>query len=121
MGGAARATSSAPSAPRRAPPSPGPTRAAAPATGWPSWSRSRAGCRGGRAGRRHRRRPEPPPRHRRAAPHAGAPARSEEHTSELQSLTNLVYRLLLEKKKQNQTYPLLQNKKKQKHNTSNKI
>src|SRR5258706_8420686 len=34
-------------------------------------------------------------------PHAGpAPApRSEEHTSELQSLTNLVCRLLLEKKK----------------------
>src|SRR5438046_7467106 len=28
-------------------------------------------------------------------------ARSEEHTSELQSLTNLVCRLLLEKKKQN--------------------
>src|SRR5438093_5342180 len=27
-------------------------------------------------------------------------SRSEEHTSELQSLTNLVYRLLLEKKKQ---------------------
>src|SRR5437016_8643826 len=30
---------------------------------------------------------------------AGAVARSEEHTSELQSLTNLVCRLLLEKKK----------------------
>src|SRR5215213_7684573 len=29
----------------------------------------------------------------------GAPGRSEEHTSELQSLTNLVCRLLLEKKK----------------------
>src|SRR5438093_3064470 len=29
----------------------------------------------------------------------GPPARSEEHTSELQSLTNLVCRLLLEKKK----------------------
>src|SRR5438046_4551327 len=29
------------------------------------------------------------------------PARSEEHTSELQSLTNLVCRLLLEKKKNN--------------------
>src|SRR5438093_6930512 len=29
--------------------------------------------------------------------------RSEEHTSELQSLTNLVCRLLLEKKKQNKT------------------
>src|SRR5438093_3489704 len=30
--------------------------------------------------------------------------RSEEHTSELQSLTNLVCRLLLEKKKNTQTY-----------------
>src|SRR5256885_7128423 len=32
-----------------------------------------------------------------------APARSEEHTSELQSPCNLVCRLLLEKKKKNQT------------------
>src|SRR5262249_58984939 len=47
-------------------------------------------------------------RPRRAARHSGAPARdarvghrrSEEHTSELQSLTNLVCRLLLEKNKQ---------------------
>src|SRR5437016_11698046 len=31
-------------------------------------------------------------------PHYTLPARSEEHTSELQSLTNLVCRLLLEKK-----------------------
>src|SRR5262249_56708445 len=31
-------------------------------------------------------------------------SRSEEHTSELQSLTNLVCRLLLEKKKHTQTY-----------------
>src|SRR5262249_62081089 len=31
---------------------------------------------------------------------AALPVRSEEHTSELQSLTNLVCRLLLEKKKQ---------------------
>src|SRR5258706_8193698 len=31
--------------------------------------------------------------------HPAAPDRSEEHTSELQSLTNLVCRLLLEKKK----------------------
>src|SRR5262249_61456450 len=31
----------------------------------------------------------------------GSPPRSEEHTSELQSLTNLVCRLLLEKKKKN--------------------
>src|SRR5205807_10666785 len=33
--------------------------------------------------------------------------RSEEHTSELQSPCNLVCRLLLEKKKQHQTQPLL--------------
>src|SRR2546427_5936184 len=37
--------------------------------------------------------------HRRAADHQG---RSEEHTSELQSQSNLVCRLLLEKKKQHQ-------------------
>src|SRR5258706_10763912 len=36
--------------------------------------------------------------HRRGAPAMGG-MRSEEHTSELQSLTNLVCRLLLEKKK----------------------
>src|SRR5438093_6716912 len=55
--------------------------------------------------------PHPPPARRaRAAPRAGAgrdrPARgdrSEEHTSELQSLTNLVCRLLLEKKKKNKS------------------
>src|SRR5258706_9568187 len=34
-----------------------------------------------------------------AAPGPAGPGRSEEHTSELQSLTNLVCRLLLEKKK----------------------
>src|SRR5262249_59855428 len=46
------------------------------------------------------------PRMRRSAPSTSAPPsmrgrgpRSEEHTSELQSLTNLVCRLLLEKKK----------------------
>src|SRR5437016_12012688 len=45
----------------------------------------------------------------RASGHGGgrrqtsAPARSEEHTSELQSLTNLVCRLLLEKKNQTHT------------------
>src|SRR5688572_31846729 len=38
--------------------------------------------------------------HRAALPaHRPAPARSEEHTSELQSQSNLVCRLLLEKKK----------------------
>src|SRR5262249_62002638 len=36
-----------------------------------------------------------------------AAGRSEEHTSELQSLTNLVCRLLLEKKKKNLTTPHL--------------
>src|SRR2546430_6016220 len=35
-------------------------------------------------------------------PHAAESARSEEHTSELQSQSNLVCRLLLEKKKKNQ-------------------
>src|SRR5262249_60797335 len=35
---------------------------------------------------------------------AAPPARSEEHTSELQSLTNLVCRLLLEKKKKIHTH-----------------
>ena len=35
------------------------------------------------------------------------PARSEEHTSELQSLVNLVCRLLLEKKKNTTTTPQL--------------
>src|SRR5437016_8619531 len=37
------------------------------------------------------------PAHRGLVPPAAAPLRSEEHTSELQSLTNLVCRLLLEK------------------------
>src|SRR5437016_12121749 len=49
-------------------------------------------------------RPVPGVRHsqydlRRREPADPAPPRSEEHTSELQSLTNLVCRLLLEKKK----------------------
>src|SRR6266545_8282467 len=38
-------------------------------------------------------------------------ARSEEHTSELQSLAYLVCRLLLEKKKKNSSRPLLHQKK----------
>src|SRR5262249_58651150 len=41
----------------------------------------------------------PPARRRRSSPAGPARWRSEEHTSELQSLTNLVCRLLLEKKK----------------------
>src|SRR2546430_11142776 len=40
-----------------------------------------------------------PPDRRRAPDHGGTAARSEEHTSELQSQSNLVCRLLLEKKK----------------------
>src|SRR2546430_6998654 len=36
-------------------------------------------------------------------PGTGSPARSEEHTSELQSQSNLVCRLLLEKKKKHTT------------------
>src|SRR5690606_41743723 len=50
--------------------------------------------------------PSPPVRtpsqcgHRRAASTGSGSARSEEHTSELQSRENLVCRLLLEKKKQ---------------------
>src|SRR3989475_9546091 len=36
----------------------------------------------------------------------GRPKRSEEHTSELQSQSNLVCRLLLEKKKKTRYYPL---------------
>src|SRR5262249_61272635 len=39
------------------------------------------------------------------APPWRPPSRSEEHTSELQSLTNLVCRLLLEKKKKKHTQP----------------
>src|SRR5215213_10619327 len=53
------------------------------------------------------------------APRGG---RSEEHTSELQSLTNLVCRLLLEKKKTHQLKALTYKKKKKKnlHNTHKK-
>src|SRR5262249_61875736 len=55
-----------------------------------------------RAGRRSRARLwRPPPRRPKTADlRSSTPTRSEEHTSELQSLTNLVCRLLLEKKKQ---------------------
>src|SRR5437016_8955662 len=42
----------------------------------------------------------PPPAPGPGRPRRRGAARSEEHTSELQSLTNLVCRLLLEKKKQ---------------------
>src|SRR5437016_11224565 len=44
-----------------------------------------------------------PPQHRgRRGPGANGHGRSEEHTSELQSLTNLVCRILLEKKKESE-------------------
>ena len=42
------------------------------------------------------------------AGHSAVGRRSEEHTSELQSLTNLVCRLLLEKKKQKQNKTMVQ-------------
>src|SRR6516165_11011196 len=46
------------------------------------------------------------------ADRAGAVIRSEEHTSELQSQSNLVCRLLLEKKKKKKNHPLCRKKKK---------
>src|SRR5437016_10237087 len=51
------------------------------------------------------------------------PHRSEEHTSELQSLTNLVCRLLLEKKKKKENKTQNQKKKHTKHTqkSTNKI
>src|SRR5262249_56450640 len=45
------------------------------------------------------------PMRRPARPFWSGSSRSEEHTSELQSLTNLVCRLLLEKKKEKQSSP----------------
>src|SRR5882724_12099020 len=48
----------------------------------------------------------------------GALARSEEHTSELQSLRHLVCRLLLEKKKKNNILHLEFKKKKKKNNNN---
>src|SRR2546430_7386230 len=45
----------------------------------------------------------------------GAPRRSEEHTSELQSQSNLVCRLLLEKKKNNTIYILRESTSHQRH------
>src|SRR2546430_11019509 len=44
-------------------------------------------------------------RHGTTAPYLGAKMRSEEHTSELQSQSNLVCRLLLEKKKMKKATP----------------
>src|SRR5438093_5852109 len=58
-------------------------------------------------GRRGAQGHHPAERRRRLRVGARRQARSEEHTSELQSLTNLVCRLLLEKKKKTSTYPLI--------------
>src|SRR5215831_21246381 len=54
-------------------------------------------------------------------PHSCAPSpRSEEHTSELQSLRHLVCRLLLEKKKKKSTISFINKKKKKIQKTKNK-
>src|SRR5687767_15260967 len=81
---------------------PGAPRAEAPlgAVG-PAWRRAPAGCRALRSSRRR----DTTRRHTGQSPRgAGRPLRlrSEEHTSELQSLAYLVCRLLLEKKKNNE-------------------
>src|SRR6476659_10378122 len=52
--------------------------------------------------------------------HAHPPTRSEEHTSELQSLRHLVCRLLLEKKKTNITNSVFKKTKKTKTTNDNK-
>src|SRR5688572_32191680 len=53
--------------------------------------------------------------------HGPAEHRSEEHTSELQSQSNLVCRLLLEKKKKKQNIPQNQNVRQQSHEHSHCI
>src|SRR5437016_11518152 len=53
-----------------------------------------------------------------AVPAPAKECRSEEHTSELQSLTNLVCRLLLEKKKTNPTKDPIKNQRTQSNNTA---
>src|SRR3712207_9094550 len=68
----------------------------------PIWVLARRCRRPGRRRLARHRRPRLPRRRRRSAP--GGPARSEEHTSELQSRQYLVCRLLLEKKKNIHTY-----------------
>src|SRR6266498_5274511 len=62
-----------------------------------------------------RSRPPPPARSGRSGPTAMPRARSEEHTSELQSRPHLVCRLLLEKKKHTINAYLLIKKKKKKN------
>src|SRR2546430_13358289 len=66
----------------------------------------RSVCRGRRGARHNRRRFEV------AAPAVARSARSEEHTSELQSQSNLVCRLLLEKKKKQKNQSLQPHKNK---------
>src|SRR5712691_5625804 len=61
-------------------------------------------------------------RNRHRCPRSGRrTTRSEEHTSELQSQSNLVCRLLLEKKKKNKNNKILQKKKNKNKNKKNKI
>src|SRR3712207_7763424 len=64
-------------------------------------ARASAPCRrgGGRRGPCPQARPDQPPTRASTVPPATCPARSEEHTSELQLRQYLVCRLLLEKKK----------------------
>src|SRR2546430_8395137 len=64
-----------------------------------SWRVRACGVRGGAAGRSE----DPPLLRGESAEPAGDAHRSEEHTSELQSQSNLVCRLLLEKKKKKRT------------------
>src|SRR5438046_4019959 len=62
---------------------------------------ARGAAGGARGGGRRAGRPSLGPQGEGGVDPPGQPTRSEEHTSELQSLTNLVCRLLLEKKKKN--------------------
>src|SRR5262249_62182943 len=64
--------------------------------------RTRKGADDSPEGSQYRR---PPARHQSNASRRSSERRSEEHTSELQSLTNLVCRLLLEKKKKKTQIP----------------
>src|SRR5262244_1114042 len=76
-----------------------------------------AAQRGCAPGRGHGLRSRPPARLRTDAHWGGnGPPRSEEHTSELQSLTNLVCRLLLEKKKKKRSTYKKEKKRKHKKN-----
>src|SRR5262249_62417315 len=81
---------------------PFPTRRSSDLRAAPRRSSPRSGASGRRSSANGSRRPRAPPARRRAGGARGRrEPRSEEHTSELQSLTNLVCRLLLEKKNKN--------------------